>query len=94
MEVELTQIIITNRIVNAIKKYNSDIDLSGFTIINDGTLPLNRMENMMNLNFNSLIKNEPVQLKESYDGYLIQNGRHRVARAIIEGRHTINAEFC
>jgi len=93
MEVNLSQIIITYRIVNAIKKYKSDIDLSGFTVVDDGTLPLNRMENMMSLDFNSLIENEPVQLKESFDGYRIQNGRHRVARAIIEGRKSIKAKI-
>jgi hypothetical protein len=84
---------ITVRITNAIKKYKSDADLSGFEIFDDGTLPLNRMDNMMSLNFDELLENEPVQLSESYGYYRILNGRHRIARAIIEGRKTINAKI-
>jgi hypothetical protein len=92
MEVTLSTIVITYRIVNAVKKYKPDIDLSGFCIVEDGTLPLNRMENMMSLDFESLIDKEPVQLRETFDGYRILNGRHRIARAIIEGRISIKAK--
>ena len=93
MEVDINKIMITIRITTAIKKYKPDIDLSDFEIFDDGTLPLNRMANMMSLDFDELLEKEPVQLKESYGYYTILNGRHRVARAIIEGRTTINAKI-
>lgn len=93
MEVDINKIMITIRITNAIKKYKPDADLSGFEIIDDGTLPLNRMDNMMSLNFDELLLSEPVQLQESYGYYKILNGRHRIARAIIEGRNKINAKI-
>lgn len=93
MQVDINKIMITVRITNAVKKYKPDADLSGFKIVDDGTLPLNRMSTMMSLNFNDLLEKEPVQLKESYGYYTILNGRHRVARAIIEGRTSINAKI-
>ena len=68
---------------------------------------LTRMERMNESNFEELIKNEPVELKIArnnegkmiglkIDGvtkksYEIINGRHRISKAIIDGRKTINA---
>jgi hypothetical protein len=68
---------------------------------------LPRMEKMMQSNFDELIQNEPIELKiaRNNDGkmiglkidgtmkkaYEIINGRHRIARAIIDGKKTINA---
>ena len=68
---------------------------------------LPRMEQMMQSNFDELIQNEPIELKiaRNNDGkmiglkidgtmkkaYEIINGRHRIARAIIDGKKTINA---
>lgn len=68
---------------------------------------LSRMENMMSIEFDELLAKEPVQVKPAktsagkpmgvrIDGkmvplYDIVNGRHRVARAIIEKRDDIPA---
>lgn len=70
---------------------------------------LARMERMMESDFDELIKNEPVELKIArnnegkmigvkIDGvtkksYEIINGRHRISKAIIDGRKTINANI-
>ena len=70
---------------------------------------LPRMERMMEADLNSLLQQEPVEVvkAKSMDGrtrgvkidgvtkilYDIVNGRHRVARAIIDKKPTINVEF-
>jgi hypothetical protein len=70
---------------------------------------LPRMEDMMNSNFERLLEKEPVDLTvaKNSDGkmlgtkigdtmkklYEILNGRHRISRAIIEGRQTIKANI-
>jgi hypothetical protein len=68
---------------------------------------VSRMDNMMSLDFDELLSREPVELKpaknsagqpmgitidgKKYPLYEIMNGRHRIARSIIEGREKINA---
>lgn len=70
-------------------------------------LPLKRMEIMMQHDFDKLLENEPVELIFSRNEYgkknstkiddirmplyEIINGRHRITRAIIEGREKIKA---
>jgi hypothetical protein len=107
-EVDLRQILITEPIINAIKEYNPDADLSEFKLSRSPPgFRLSRMDQMIQSNFDELIKNEPIELKIAknnegkmigvkIDGrmkkaYEILNGRHRIARAIIDGKKTINA---
>jgi hypothetical protein len=109
-EIDLRQILLTKPIIDAIKEYNDDIDLSQFKLSNgEQGFPLKRMQRMMVSDFDVLIQNEPVELKIAknnegkmmglkIDGimkklYEFLNGRHRIARAIIDGRKTINANI-
>lgn len=106
--IPLAQIIISQRMVDAIKDRNSDANIISI-VENDGSFPLNRMDRMMEAEFDTLLASEPVQLriKRSPEGkpqgkringsmvplYIIANGRHRIARAIIEGRDSIPVEI-
>ncbi len=109
-EIDVRQIMITEPIINAIKEYNPDADLSQFrTSKRSHGFGLTRMEEMMQSNFDELLQKEPVELDTArndkgqpagvkIDGvnkkaYEIRNGRHRIARAIIENRKTINADI-
>ena len=105
MIINIKQIILTPPIVIAVKKINPEKELYN-KIVDDGTLRLSRMDNMMSLDFKALIESEPIQLRKAYtsDGrpkgimingvgyplYMIVNGRHRVVRAILEGYEDIN----
>ena len=108
--VDLRQILITEPIINAVKEYNPEVDLTEFKLSKGQPgFRLPRMEQMMQSNFDELIQNEPVELKVArnnegkmiglkIDGvmkkaYEILNGRHRIARAIIEDKKTINANI-
>ena len=107
-QIDLRQILITKPIINAIKQYVPDIDLSEFKISKgEQGFRLNRMDQMMESNFDELLENEPVELKVArtpdgkmigakIDGvmkkmYEIINGRHRITRSIIEGNKSIKA---
>jgi hypothetical protein len=107
-QIDLRQILITKPIINAIKEYDPDIYLGEFKISKgEQGFRLNRMEQMMESNFNELLESEPVELKiartpdgkiigTKIDGlmkkmYEIINGRHRITRAIIEGHKSIKA---
>lgn len=100
-QILLKQIKITKRIIDAINKINPAIDTSVFLSYTDSTFPLPRMERMMEADFDSLLESQPVDLAKTYETttingqklpvYTIQNGRHRIARAILEGKESINA---
>jgi len=107
-EIDLRQILITKPIINAVKEYNPDFDSSVFKLSKgEQGFRLSRMEQMMESNFDELLKKEPIELKvaRTSDGkmigtkingtmkkmYEIINGRHRITRAIIEGNKSIKA---
>ena len=106
MPINLTQLILTFRISEAVKKIDPNKKITNL-LVDDGTFRLSRMDNMMSLDFETLIVSEPIQIRKavSYDGtareividgvslplYTIVNGRHRVVRALVEDRRTINA---
>lgn len=105
--IDLRQCIISPAIVTAVQSYNPDWNSAPFIRENDGAFGLSRMPRMMTANFDTLITSEPVELRikrassgnpqgKTIDGarmqlYTIANGRHRIARALIEGHGTINA---
>lgn len=105
--IDLRQCIISPAIVTAVQSYNPDWDSKPFICEKDGAFGLSRMPRMMTANFDSLIANEPIELRvkrgptgnpqgTTIDGtklklYTIANGRHRIARGLIEGLVTINA---
>ena len=105
-QVDLRQFLLTDQIIQAIKKYNPDLDISMYKQSKlDPGFPLPRMERMMEADFNDLLDREPVEVIQArssagkplgtkIDGvmkplYEIQNGRHRIARAILEGKQTV-----
>jgi hypothetical protein len=96
--VKLTDILVSNKILDQVKKFSPEIDISAFEL---SDLPsgfgLNRMNNIMELTsekFVELLKDEPVDL-QFVPGrkHEIRNGRHRIARAILEGHETICVKF-
>lgn len=112
MRVDLRQILITKPIRDSIHHYRSDLDLTKYkTSHQPHGFGLSRMDRIMerDLDFSSLLENEPVELKEAknaagkpvgikIDGtmkkmYEIVNGRHRIARAIMEEHKTIQANI-
>lgn len=105
-QVDLRQFLLTDQIIQAIKKYNPDLDISMYKQSKlDPGFPLPRMERMMEADFNDLLDREPVEVIQArssvgkplgtkIDGvmkplYEIQNGRHRIVRAILEGKQTV-----
>jgi hypothetical protein len=108
-EIEIRQIAITQPIISAIHEIDPDFDLSKFKKSDQPHgFRLPRMERMMEADLNSLLQQEPVEVVKAksmgrtrgvnIDGvtkilYDIVNGRHRVARAIIDKKPTINVEF-
>lgn len=106
MTINIKQLILTYPISNAVKKIDPSKEITN-KLVDDGTFGLSRMDNMMDLDFDTLIATEPIQIRKalSPDGkprgikidgvgfplYSIVNGRHRVARALLENREEINA---
>jgi hypothetical protein len=98
VEIALKQIAITKPIVNAVNEYNPDIDWSNYTISREDNqgFKLPRMERMLQADI-SILETEPIEVKaipkkgvkvndKLVQLYDIINGRHRVARAILEGK--------
>lgn len=107
---DLRQIFITDAIIATIKRYNPDFDYrsSGFrrgpNAASDSPFALGRMDRIMelpSLEFENLLIREPVEVKPTRIGILVDgvqvrayelvNGRHRFVRSILEGRPNINA---
>jgi hypothetical protein len=96
-KINVENIVLSTQIVKIILKYNSNIKINNH-VIYDGTLPLNRMDSIMACNnFDNLLNIEPIQIKLDYIDnnqekfYRIINGRHRIARAILEDIKEINS---
>jgi len=100
--VNIKQIAITEPILNAVKNANSSIDVNNLTISKeaDQGFGLSRMDRMMEADIDSLLALEPVEVKKIprsgvkvngklHQLYTIVNGRHRIARAILEGKNDI-----
>ena len=106
---DLRQILITPPIKKAILEINSEIDLSKYKIKKSmAGFRLSRMPLMMAADFQKLLLLYPVEIRAATIrgrkmGYLIDgkikplyeiiNGRHRVARAIIDGQTQINVKI-
>lgn len=94
-EVDLRQILITKPIINAVKEYNPDADLSQFKLSKgEPGFGLSRMEQMMESNFEELLENEPVELKvaKTTEGKMIGakiDGTMKKMYEILNGRHRI-----
>lgn len=94
-EVDLRQILITKPIMNAVKEYNLDADLSQFKLSKgEHGFGLSRMGQMMESNFEELLENEPVELKvaRTPDGKMIGtkiDGSMKKMYEILNGRHRI-----
>lgn len=95
MLINIQDLFITYRIADAIKSFNPDFDPSNFVLLEDNTLELSRMENMMNDKLYNTTEREPIKI--SKNGFIgmhdIIDGRHRVARAILLGKDKIECEL-
>jgi hypothetical protein len=96
-KINIENIVLSTHIVKAILNYDSNRKINN-QVIYDGSLPLNRMTSIMECNnFDNLLNIEPIQLKLDYIDnnqkkfYRIINGRHRIARAILEDIKEINS---
>ncbi len=99
--VQLIHLLLTEPIVEAITTHRPGFNrrAENFKMSKgEQGFKLSRMDGMMSvLNFDALLTAEPIEIKASMtlpNGtilYEIQNGRHRVARAIIEQRQHIEA---
>ena len=99
--VNLTQLLLTQPIIDAIQTQRAAFDArtENFKMSKEQSgFKLSRMPGMMSVaNFDALLAAEPIEIRPAMkksDGtilYEIQNGRHRVARAIAENRAQINA---
>lgn len=88
--ININQIVLTVQIVNAILQYEPNKKINN-QVVNDGTFRLSRMESIMEFkDYKNALIDDPIQVKKSYDYknnteiYIIINGRHRIARAILE----------
>jgi hypothetical protein len=94
-QIDLRQILITTPIINVVKEYNPDIDMSKFKLSKSAQgFKLSRMEQMMESNFYKLLESEPVELKvaRTPDGKMIGtkiDGIMKKMYEIINGRHRI-----
>ena len=102
-QVNIQQVLITQPIIDVALEINPILDIYDLSIAKDNSqngFKLNRMENMMNADFDELLLKEPIVLKPVYteDGkrigkkingklkplYEIIDGRHRICRVILE----------
>lgn len=90
--ISLKNIIITCRIKDAVRKYNPNFDFDDFIIQNDETLPLGRMEQMMDDKIYNTKDRPPIDVSEGYRYFNVINGRHRVVRALLLGHDSILAK--
>lgn len=102
-KLNIQQVLITQPIIDAALEINPILDIYDLSIAKDTSnngFKLNRMENMMDADFDELLLKKPIKLKPLYteDGkrigkkingkikplYEIIDGRHRVCRVILE----------
>lgn len=83
--IPLSQIILSTRIVEMVKKYDPNFDSQSYKIINDGSFPLNneRLQSILQCKVNL----PPIVLDKNFT---VINGRHRVAASLIQKKTHIN----
>jgi predicted ATPase len=97
IQISIDQIIISPAIKKVILEEKQNFNNSKFNLSNTG-FGLSRMNNIKKLsytNFQDLITRDPPKVKfhhnnNGIDYYKIMDGRHRIARSIIDGMHEIN----
>ena len=95
----INQFVLTQPIVNSIKQYGGDMNSTSKKILNDGSLPLSRMDTMMpafeNGQFSTGESIRPIKIRFRSDGYYtIIDGRHRFVAAVVLKKTDINCVFC
>ena len=91
--IPLDSIIITKHIKNAVIKIKPDFNFDNFIICDDKTLPLGRVNIMMDDDLYNTSERPPVDLVKKNNFYSIRNGRHRIVRALILEHSTIEANL-
>jgi hypothetical protein len=84
---------ISERIKEAVIAYKPDFDFSDYFVMDDRTFKLARMKDMMNDELYDTTDRPPISARKMYRGFRIDNGRHRVARALILGETHISAKL-
>lgn len=88
------KVILTCRIQETILAYQPNFNFEKFIIVEDNSLPLSRMETMLNDDLYKTNNRPPIDIERSYnDLYQILNGRHRLVRAILLGNKKINVKI-
>jgi ParB-like chromosome segregation protein Spo0J len=91
--IHVKDIALSHHIINMVKKYK-DIDTSEYTIVDNGTFPLNteRLERII-----EGVRNgddiPSIKLKKRYGKHEVIDGRHRIAVALILGTQLITSSF-
>jgi hypothetical protein len=94
-QIDIRQILFTKPILDSIKEYNPDIDITEFKLSKgEQGFKLTRMDRMMESNFDKLIDKEPIEVKvaRTSNGKIIGtkiDGVMKKMYEIINGRHRI-----
>jgi hypothetical protein len=94
-EIDIRQILLTKPILDSIKEYNPDIDITEFKLSKgEQGFKLTRMGRMMDSDFDKLLDKEPIELKvaRTSNGKIIGtkiDGIMKKMYEIINGRHRI-----
>lgn len=97
--IKIKDIMISDQIIKQIRKYNYNLDIFEFEKSDRfGGFDLNRIfelnsEEFKNLLETDLIELDLMELKSDKKKYEIRNGRHRVARCIIENIEQMPAKI-
>jgi hypothetical protein len=93
-DINIKNIILSYHIIDMVRKYKGDFSADGYTIVDNGTFPLNRERLHRILEG---IRNgddiPPVKLKKTYGNHEVLDGRHRIAGALILGIPVVTSSF-
>ena len=88
------KVILTCRIQETILALQPNFDFQKYIIVEDNTLPLSRIDTMLDDQLYNTKERPPVDIELYYnDLYRIVNGRHRIVRALLLGHETISAHI-
>ena len=97
--IPINKITLTPAIITSIKKYNGDMSITSKKVLNDGSLPQSRMDDMIEAFKNGKFSNgdtiPPIKVRMRSDGYYnIIDGRHRFVASVVFNNTTIDCTFC
>jgi hypothetical protein len=101
MNIDISQILVSKSIINAVKSINPDFNVKQYSLKldrNPAPFPLKRMEGYIVTNIQDVLEKEPISVsfvaeKDGKKYYSIEDGRHRYAQALAMGQATIKARI-